>query len=64
MMETGMAMAEMIVVLKIGQEEEDDDRGEQAAEQQVMLERADRGLDEGRLVHRPRRRARRPAASA
>ena len=55
MIDTGMAMAAMMRRPDVGEEEEDDDRGEQAAEHQVMLERAHGGLDEDRLVIDARR---------
>ena len=42
MIDAGIASAEMITGAKVADEEHHDDRGEQRAEQQVLLERRDR----------------------
>ena len=50
MIEAGIERAAMTVGPNVGEEEEHDDRRQQAADQEVLLHRIDRGLDEDRLV--------------
>ena len=50
MIDAGMASAEMMHGADVADEEHHDDRGEQRAEDQVLLERRDRRVDEPRVV--------------
>ena len=50
MIDAGIASAEMIDRADVPDEEHHDDRGEQRAEDQVLLERRDRRVDEPRVV--------------
>ena len=50
MIDAGMASDAMIDRAQVADEEHHDDRREQAAEDQVLLERCDRGVDELRVV--------------
>ena len=50
MMEVGIATAAISVVRHVGQEQEDDDRREDAAFDQVVLDVVHRRLDEDRLI--------------
>ncbi len=50
MIDVGMAMAAMIVERKLAEEQQHDERGEDRADDQVLLDVVDRRLDELRLV--------------